>query len=200
MFLQFVSGIISLANAFIALFIVVYALLFLKKTKSHRERRPWDYLFVASTIYLLYTLLAMILQIYEVHQIWNLDVYELTIFFQFIYTGLILLAFISQTDLIFKNEIIIITRKLDDDEKKTLESGGSAEIIIKKEEKKIEEEVEKKVKEDLKSEYAAGIAANIVPEQLPIKPKKDLTKKPRKKKPKRNKPKRKKPAKKKRKK
>ena len=110
-----------MANSFIALFIVVYAVLFLKKTKSHKERRPWDYLVVASIIYLAYTLLAMLLAIYNVRTILRVNVSELNVFFQFLYTGLILLAFISQTDLIFKNEIIIITRKLSPTEKKRLD-------------------------------------------------------------------------------
>jgi hypothetical protein len=86
--------------------------LFLNKTKRHKDRRPWDYLFLASVIYLAYTLFLMMLEIYKVHELFGtLGVYELSIFFQFMYTGLILLAFISQTDLIFNNEVIIIMKK-----------------------------------------------------------------------------------------
>ncbi len=120
MLLDLIRGIFSLANAFIALFIVIYAFLFLKKTRSHKERRPWDYLFIASIIYLAYTLLSMLLTIYDVRVILGFNLGELNIFFQFLYTGLILLSFISQTDLIFKNEIIIITRRLSPTEKKRL--------------------------------------------------------------------------------
>jgi len=120
-FIEVLRGIFSMANAFIALFIVVYAVLFLHKTKSHKERRPWDYLVIASIIYLGYTLLSMLFSIYGVRTIFSFNVTELSTFFQFVYTGLILLSFISQTDLIFKNEIIIITRKLSPTEKKRLE-------------------------------------------------------------------------------
>ena len=116
-----VRGIFSLANTFIALFIVIYAFLFIRKTTSHKERRPWDYLIIASVTYLLYTILAMLFSIYGIRTIFQFNVSELSMFFQFVYTGLILLAFISQTDLIFKNEIIIITRKIDPDEKKEID-------------------------------------------------------------------------------
>ncbi len=120
MFLEVLSGILSLSNSFIAVFIVIYAFLFLKKTKSHRERRPWDYLIVASIIYLLFTFLSILITIYRIERIYTLSVVELNIFFQFLYSSLILLAFISQTDLIFKNELIIITRKLSPHEKRKL--------------------------------------------------------------------------------
>jgi amino acid transporter len=132
-FLELVRGIFTLADSFIALFIVIYALLFLKKTKSHKERRPWDYLFVASIIYLGYTLLTTLIT-YDVGDIGHIDLEALNIFFQFLYTGLILLAFISQTDLIFRNEIIIITRKLEPGQKDKLKE-------------KIEEDIEKEEKE-----------------------------------------------------
>lgn len=142
MFLDLIQGIFSLANAFIALFIVIYAFLFLKKTRSHKERRPWDYLFIASTIYLAYTLLSMLLTIYDVRTVFGLNISELNIFFQFLYTGLILLCFISQTDLIFKNEIIIITRKLSSEEKKRLDVR-----IVQREEKRKTRKESKKTRE-----------------------------------------------------
>jgi len=141
MFLYLVQGIFTLANTFIAVCIVVYALLFLKKTKSHKERRPWDYLFVASVLYLTYTILTMLLALYHIDVLLNLGVGELSVFFQFLYTGLILLAFISQTDLIFKNEIIIITRKLQPGEKSKIEKELSEE------EKKVNAQIEEKNKE-----------------------------------------------------
>ncbi|MBW2990500.1 hypothetical protein KY348_02220 [Candidatus Woesearchaeota archaeon] len=139
MFLQVLQGVFAMANTFIALFIVIYALLFLKQTKSHKDRRPWDYLIVASIIYLAYTLLTMLLTIYDVRNLFNLSIGELSIFFQFLYTGLILLAFISQTDLIFKNEIIIITRRLEPGQKEEIDvhiGGKSKKEKTSKKEKK----------------------------------------------------------------
>lgn len=130
MFLELIRGIFTLSNAFIAVFIVVYAFLFLKKTRSHYERRPWDYLFMASIIYLTYTLAIMLLTLYNVQVILNLRLDELNVFFQFLYTGLILLAFISQTDLIFKNEIIVITRKLEPDAKTHLEEKIEKDFVV----------------------------------------------------------------------
>jgi len=136
MFLDILRGVFTLSNTFIALFIVVYAFLFLKKTKSHKERRPWDYLVFASVLYLIYTLLLMLMTIYKITLLLNLSLLELSMFFQFLYTGFILLAFISQTDLIFKNEIIIITRKLEPKEKAEL--SAKIEKDVKDEEKKEE--------------------------------------------------------------
>ena len=140
MFLELIRGIFTLSNAFIAVFIVVYAFLFLKKTRSHYERRPWDYLFMASIIYLTYTLAIMLLTLYNVQVILNLRLDELNVFFQFLYTGLILLAFISQTDLIFKNEIIVITRKLEPSAKTHLEEKIEKNLLqdIKEQEAPIE--------------------------------------------------------------
>jgi len=139
MFLAVLQGIFSLANAFIALFIVIYAFLFLKKTKSHKERRPWDYLFVASIIYLSYTVVSMLLTLYHIDVMMNLNLIDLNVFFQFIYTGLILLAFISQTDLIFKNEIIIITRKLEPEEKNKIGTKIEKEFTEEEKQKNLAE-------------------------------------------------------------
>ncbi|MBN1792307.1 hypothetical protein JW826_01340 [Candidatus Woesearchaeota archaeon] len=131
MFLDLVLGVVTVANAFIALFIVVYAFLFLNKTKSHIDRRPWDYLFLSSIIYLLYTMFLMMLEIYGVKILFGtIHVYELSVFFQFIYTGLILLSFISQTDLIVNNELIVIVKKQSgkDDVKRMVEGAGVAKL------------------------------------------------------------------------
>ena len=155
MFLDLIKGVLSLSNVFIAVFIVIYAMLFLKQTRSHRERRPWDYLVVASIIYLIYTMFTMILANFGAQMILNLSLEELSVFFQFIYSGLILLAFISQTDLIFKNEIIIITRKLEPTEKTKLEATIE-KGFLKKEERVIKKEIEeiKKKEEEIKKEVS----------------------------------------------
>jgi len=168
MFLDLIIGIFTMANSFIALFIVIYALLFLKKTKSHKERRPWDYLFVASIIYLCFTMLLMMLEIYDMKLLFNLDVYELSIFFQFIYTGLILLAFISQTDLIFKNELIIITRKVYPEDKQE-QIENSTKEFIKREEQKIAKEVEDKVEQEVEAKVLEDVQTAIP--QAPAAPK-----------------------------
>ena len=155
MFLDLIKGVLSLSNVFIAVFIVIYAMLFLKQTRSHRERRPWDYLVVASVIYLLYTLFTMLIQNYGEQMVFNLSLDELSIFFQFIYSGLVLLAFISQTDLLFKNEIIIITRRLEPTERTKLEAT-IAKDFLKKEEKVIKKEIQeiKKKEEEIKKEVS----------------------------------------------
>jgi hypothetical protein len=172
MFLNLIMGVFTLANSFIALFIVIYAFMFLKKTKSHRERRPWDYLFIASTIYLIYTILLMMLEIYNVTTIMDVNVFELSVFFQFIYTGLILLSFISQTDLIFKNDLIIIMKKLHPDEKQTIahsiEFAKAEKAVLEKEQEKIKEEigkVEEKLEAEIKMDVKKEIKQEIKDEQ-----------------------------------
>ena len=118
--------------------------------------------------------MLMLLQLYNITQIFNLGLYELTIFFQFIYTGLILLAFISQTELIFKNEIIIITRKLDKEEKKSIYKNDVIIIDENKETKKEEiiagEEAKEKIQTEMKeneSAIPAPEAAIVMPEDIP---------------------------------
>jgi len=111
---------IAYANAFIALFIMVYAYLFLKKTNEHHDRRPWDFLFVASFLYFIF-------QIFNIAYISGitfilgntLNINMISNLFAFLYSGSVLLAFVSQHDLILKSELILISKK---DEQKESEA------------------------------------------------------------------------------
>jgi hypothetical protein len=110
---------ISYANVFIALFIAVYAWLFLKKTNEHRDRRPWDFLFIASILYLIFQVFNIFYGNGLTTLLGSTFNVELTRnIFSFLYSGCVLLAFISQHDLILRSELILISKKEPKDEKK----------------------------------------------------------------------------------
>ncbi len=103
-------GVIRITNFFIACFITFYALLFLTKTKRRNERRPWDYLFVSAIIYSIYQITSLVVFFSNPSQaVWQRQLMRATV--EFLYSGLVLLAFISQHDLIIKNPLILISRK-----------------------------------------------------------------------------------------
>lgn len=103
---------LTYANVFIALFIATYAWLFLKKTNEHRDRRPWDFLFVASILYLIFAIFNIFYNNGLITLLGSSFNIELTRnIFSFMYSGCVLLAFISQHDLILRSELILISKK-----------------------------------------------------------------------------------------
>jgi hypothetical protein len=100
------------ANIFIATFILVYAWLFLKQTNEHKDRRPWDFLFVASLLFLLFQIFN-IMFLSGVTTILgdSIDIDLVRNLFSFLYSGSVLLAFVSQHDLILRNQLILISKK-----------------------------------------------------------------------------------------
>lgn len=98
------------ANIFIATFIMVYAYLFLRKTNEHRDRRPWDFLFIASFLYLVYQVFT-VLVLSGVTFPGEIDLSLVGNAMAFFYSGAVLLAFISQHDLILRNHLILISKK-----------------------------------------------------------------------------------------
>ena len=111
---------IGYANVFIATFILIYAYLFLKQTNEHRDRRPWDFLFIASLLYLIFQLFS-ILYLSGVTTMLSaqVDVDLVRNIFAFLYSGSVLLAFVSQHDLILRSQLILISKK---DKKPTAKS------------------------------------------------------------------------------
>jgi hypothetical protein len=100
------------ANIFIATFILIYAYLFLKHTNEHKDRRPWDFLFVASLLYLLFQVFnIMFLSGVTTILSDSIDMDLMRNLFAFLYSGSVLLAFVSQHDLILKNQLILISKK-----------------------------------------------------------------------------------------
>jgi hypothetical protein len=107
----FVTIWLAYANIFIATFILVYAYLFLHKTQEHRDRRPWDFLFLASFFYLLFQVfIVLVLSGFTFSGV-NLDLISNAM--AFLYSGCVLLAFVSQHDLILRSQLILISKKDD---------------------------------------------------------------------------------------
>lgn len=108
---EYATLLFAFANTFIALFISVYAWLFLKKTNKHKDRRPWDFLFLASFLYLVF-------QIFNILVLSGVQIISETVnlylvgnAMAFLYSGCVLLSFISQHDLILKSHLILISKK-----------------------------------------------------------------------------------------
>jgi len=114
------------ANVFIAAFILVYAYLFLHKTQEHRDRRPWDFLFLASFFYLLSQVFAVLLISGLVIQGIRLDMISSAL--AFMYSGCVLLAFVSQHDLILRSQLILISKK--DEKHPTKESEKDVQVTL----------------------------------------------------------------------
>jgi len=105
---DYMYGIFTIANVFMALCIAYFSYKFLSKTKSHHERRPWDFLFVSSVLFLTFEILSLIFYFGV-----GLDMIIISKVFEFLYSGFVLLAFVSQHDLISKSHLILLSRKDD---------------------------------------------------------------------------------------
>ncbi|MBR9692905.1 hypothetical protein GOV07_03140 [Candidatus Woesearchaeota archaeon] len=123
---SYIYGLFTISNVFIALFIAIYANLFLIKTKSHKERRPWDFLFISSIFFLIFQLVSLF-EFFGVIQFVGVDLIMVSKLFEFLYAGFVLLAFISQHDLILRSHLILISKK---------EDNGSIKISIEGKKKK----------------------------------------------------------------
>ena len=109
---NYVSIVLGYANIFIALFIMAYAYLFLQKTNEHKDRRPWDFLFVASFLYLIFQIFNTLYVSGVTMVLSNMvDIDMVRNIFAFLYSGCVLLAFISQHDLILRSQLILISKK-----------------------------------------------------------------------------------------
>ncbi|MBR9703554.1 hypothetical protein GOV10_05930 [Candidatus Woesearchaeota archaeon] len=117
---HYVRGLFSFAIVFIAGFIAFYSYQFLTKTVKHRERRPWDFLFVASILFLFFEIISLFVFLGLI-EIVKLDLLFWSKVSEFLYSGFVLLAFISQHDLIINNHLILISKK-DDMQKKVVEN------------------------------------------------------------------------------
>ena len=114
----YVQGILSFSIVFIAIFITLYSYMFLQKTVRHKERRPWEFLFVASVLFLVFELISL-LSFLGILNLASVDTLFWSKIFEFLYSGFVLLAFISQHDLILNNHLILISKKEQEEQKAT---------------------------------------------------------------------------------
>jgi hypothetical protein len=100
---------------------MIYSYFFLSRTNRHKERRPWEFLFIASVVFFIFELLSIFTYLGFI-QIIAVDILFLSKIFEFVYSGFVLLAFISQNDLVIKNHLILISKKdrIGDEEKKQI--------------------------------------------------------------------------------
>lgn len=126
---QYVTVWLAYANIFIAAFIMAYAFLFLKHTNEHRDRRPWEFLFVASFFYLLFQITNVVF----LSGIFNsaLDMTLISNAMAFLYSGCVLLAFISQHDLILRSELILISKRDKDKSQSTDAKAAPSKKTVK---------------------------------------------------------------------
>ena len=106
----YTKGLLSFAIVFIAAFITFYSFQFLKKTVKHHERKPWEFLFVSSVLFLAFEIVSLLMFLGLIERGF-LDVSFWSKIFEFLYSGFVLLAFISQHDLIVNNHLILISKK-----------------------------------------------------------------------------------------
>ncbi|MDD9952967.1 MAG: hypothetical protein OXR66_01370 [Candidatus Woesearchaeota archaeon] len=120
---------LAYANVFIAAFITVYAHLFLKQTKKHKDRRPWDFLFMASFLYLIFQIFNVLVVSGFTTLVSVVNLAIVGSIMAFFYSGLVLLAFISQHDLILKSQLILISKK---DKKEEAEDDVQVKVSLPK--------------------------------------------------------------------
>lgn len=147
MAVDFVTGVFRITNLFIAIFILLYAYLFLVKTSKRNERRPWDYLFGSAFIFLLYQIYSLVTYFSD-QNIWILDIVIVGSLVEFLFSGLVLLAFVSQHDLILRSPLILISRKAKEGERQTIEEKKENPKEEKKELPQIKEDSEPVSKDD----------------------------------------------------
>ena len=102
-----IQGILEISKVIIASLIVFYSIFFLRKTEKQNERKPWVFLSVAAILFLSYSLIAVMMIFFFD----NFILFNIRLLLELAFTGLVLLAFIAQHNLIVKNSIILITKK-----------------------------------------------------------------------------------------
>ncbi|MCF7871566.1 hypothetical protein K9L97_00885 [Candidatus Woesearchaeota archaeon] len=103
--LEFWREILGIANVFIGLFVLAFAILFLKKTAPMNDRKPWVILFIAVIVFFFFQLCKMI-------GVFSFGIWpELSDFLQTLFIGLVLYVFIFQFHLMHKQGRIIVKSK-----------------------------------------------------------------------------------------
>ena len=145
---DFIQGFLSFANILLAVFVLFFAISFLKKTKETKDRNPWLFLLIAVIIFFV----IQILKVLELMGHISLDSYMFYLDSMFI--AIILFTFIFQYNLILSSELIQIKRK-DDPELKDLESELKS---VEKIEKKLKREESDLISEEKQLEKFTKLA------------------------------------------
>lgn len=109
--IYYASGMLIVVNFIISLYVVIYAYLFLLRTKHYEDRKPWELLFIAAIFFLISHMVGLSL-FYGKTNYFGIDTTSFGLIMSFVYTVLVLLAFITQSNLILKSDMIVITRNV----------------------------------------------------------------------------------------
>lgn len=108
---EYVKYLLGFANIFISLFIIIFAVIFLRKTEPHENRKPWSYMLVAVIVYFLFEVLSVV-------GVFSTSILpELKDFFKTFFVAIVLYVFVYQHYLISKSNKILIRRKVEEIDK-----------------------------------------------------------------------------------
>ncbi|RME31576.1 hypothetical protein D6789_02285 [Candidatus Woesearchaeota archaeon] len=100
-------GALEFSKVLIAFFIAMYAYYFLRESQHIEERRPWEFLFIASIMLFLSQLLANLQ--FLAPTLSGSGVEDVRRFLEFLFYGFFLFGFIYQHNLIHKQHLLVIT-------------------------------------------------------------------------------------------
>ncbi|MGM5481804.1 MAG: hypothetical protein ACQESE_05345 [Nanobdellota archaeon] len=101
----FMQGALSFANILISIFVLVFAISFLKKTVGVKDRNPWIFLLIAVIVFFL-------MQVAKIfHLLGYIDISGYSFYLDSMFIAIILFTFIFQYNLILTSEKIEIEKK-----------------------------------------------------------------------------------------
>jgi hypothetical protein len=107
----YIRGMFVIVNFLLGIYIVFYAYLFLIRTKSYPDRRPWEWLFVAAALFFIAQIFG-VMWLYGAKRIFGMQIESVSLLLEFFYSVFILIAFITQSQLILNSDLIVISKKL----------------------------------------------------------------------------------------
>lgn len=100
----FIEGVLSIANILLSIFVLAFAIIFLRKTVHHRNRNPWLFLMVAISVFFL----MQVLNILSILGFMNVSF--LRYYLDSMFIAIVLFTFIFQYNLVLNSELIVITK------------------------------------------------------------------------------------------
>jgi hypothetical protein len=97
----FLEGMFNIADVFISIFIIAYAIFFLSRTHPTKTRRPWEIMLISIVFFLLAAVFTVLGQFNIVY------IQGLISFLKTIFIGLMLLVFTMTIELLKDAEITI---------------------------------------------------------------------------------------------
>ncbi|MBC8500375.1 MAG: hypothetical protein ISS25_01800 [Nanoarchaeota archaeon] len=111
MAIDYAQGLFLIVNTLLSFYIVVYAFIFLTRTKNYPDRKPWELLFAGAFFFLISEVLGVSL-FYGDAAVLGIKVSMIRVVLEFVYVSLVLMAFITQSHMILLSDMILITKKL----------------------------------------------------------------------------------------